>query len=47
MRLVKVCQTLKQVEEYQDHLYDEYSSVVLVSFPRFGEEGVYVWEVKP
>jgi hypothetical protein len=44
-RITKQCKTLKQAERHQNKLYEQYNSVVLVSFPRSIEEGEYVWEV--
>ena len=38
--------TLKQAEQYQDRLYDQYDNVLLVSWPRFCEAGTYAWRVK-
>lgn len=38
--------TLEQAEAYQNRLYSQYDHVRLVRFPRFGEAGQYVWEVK-
>lgn len=45
MRIVKTYKTLKQAERYQNRLYSKYSTVRLVAFPTFSEEGRYVWEV--
>jgi hypothetical protein len=44
-RITKTYKTLKQAERYQNRLYNKYNSVQLVSFPRFSEDGEYVWEV--
>jgi hypothetical protein len=44
-RIKKTYKTLKQAERYQNRLYNKYNSVQLVSFPRFSEDGEYVWEV--
>lgn len=44
-RITKKYKTLKQAESYQNRLYNRYNTVRLVSFPRFSEEGEYVWEV--
>lgn len=45
-RIDKYCDTLKQAEDFQDDLYDEYESVRLIGFPSFSESGLYVWTVK-
>jgi hypothetical protein len=45
-RIKKIYKTMKQAESYQNRLYNRYESVRLVSFPRFSEDGEYVWEVK-
>lgn len=44
--ITKTYKTLKQAESYQNRLYNKYNTVRLVSFPRFSEEGVYVWQVQ-
>jgi hypothetical protein len=44
-RIKKTYKTLAQAERYQNRLYGKYSSVQLVSFPRFSEDGQYIWEV--
>ena len=43
--ITKTYKTLKQAERYQNRLYNKYGTVRLVKWPRFTEEGVYVWEV--
>jgi hypothetical protein len=43
IRITKTYKTLKLAERYQNRLYNKYNSVQLVSFPRFSEEGQYVW----
>lgn len=44
--ITKTYKTLKAAERYQNILYNKYSHVHLVQFPRFEEAGEYVWEVK-
>jgi hypothetical protein len=43
--ITKSFKTMRQAEQYQGRLYDKYSGVKLVSFPRFDEAGQYVWQV--
>jgi hypothetical protein len=45
-RIRKYFKTLSQAESHQLRLYGKYDSVQLESFPRFTEEGVYVWSVR-
>lgn len=45
-KLSKECKTLKQAERYQNQLYTKYDYVKLIQWPRFGEKGNYIWEVK-
>lgn len=42
----KEFKTLAKVCAYQNRLYNKYESVQLVSFPRYAEQGTYVWEVR-
>ncbi len=44
--ITKLCRTLKQAEQYQNRLYNQYDSVQLVKFPRFTEAGLYEWHVR-
>ncbi len=39
MQIQKQCKTLKQAENYQNRLYNKYSSVQLVNMPLWVEEG--------
>lgn len=43
--ITKYFKTIKQAERYQNSLYGKLNYVVLVSFPLWGEEGQYTWEV--
>ena len=45
MTITKHFATLRAAERCQARLYAKYDRVRLVRSPRFGEEGVYVWEV--
>lgn len=42
----KYYKTMKQAEQYQNRLYNEYDHVRLIRFPMFTEHGTYIWEVK-
>lgn len=44
--ITKTFDTLTQAERFQNKLYDQHDHVRLVRSPRFGESGVYTWEVK-
>ncbi len=44
--ITKHFKTLKRAEAYQNRLYSKYDHVRLVRSPRFGEEGIYTWEVR-
>lgn len=44
-QLTKKCKTMKEAERYQNRLYKKYNLVQLVVFPRFSEEGDYIWVV--
>ena len=44
--ITKTFETLKQAERHQNSLYGKFNHVRLVRSPRFGESGVYAWEVK-
>lgn len=39
---VKRCKTLKEAENFQNSLYNEYDHVKLVGWPRFSENGLYI-----
>ena len=45
MLLVKEYTKLKQAENYQNKLYNKYHKVDLISFPKYTEQGLYIWEV--
>jgi hypothetical protein len=42
----KKFESIKKAESYQNRLYGKYNHVKLLTFPRFSESGIYVWEVK-
>lgn len=46
MIISKQFNELKQAEQYQNRLYNKYSYVSMVQFPRFTESGVYKWNVR-
>ena len=46
MKISRYCLSLKAAELYQNKLYKSYDSVKLISFPFFGDAGMYEWEVK-
>lgn len=43
--ITRYCTTIGDAETFQDWLYAKYSTVRLMSFPRFQESGHYTWEV--
>ena len=43
--IAKRFDTLRQAERFQNRLYGKYDRVTLVSSPRFGESGLYVWSI--
>jgi len=46
MRTIKkTFKTIKAAANYQGNLYNRYNRVMLISFPRFGESGVYIFQV--
>jgi hypothetical protein len=44
-RITKRFKTLRQAENYQNRLYNKYTSVKLIRSPLFEEEGDYIWQV--
>lgn len=45
-RITKIFLTSVMAEMFQSKLYDKYSHVRLIDWPRFTDGGRYVWEVK-
>ena len=45
-RIAREYKTMSQASAYQNRLYNKYDNVNLAVFPRWGENGVYVWEVE-
>lgn len=44
--IYKEYKRMKSAERYINRLYNEYDHVRLVDFPKIGEKGIYVFEVK-
>lgn len=44
--IYKEYKTMRGAERYLSRLYNEYDSVNLVDFPKYGESGIYVFKVK-
>jgi hypothetical protein len=44
--ITKHFDTLKKAEAHQNKLHEQYNHVRLIRSPRFGEAGIYAWEVK-
>lgn len=45
IQIERFFKTIKQAEKFQNRLYSKYPYVQLVSFPRFSEEGQYIWDI--
>lgn len=40
----KEFKTLKQAENFMNRLYSKYNSVELIQFPKFSENGIYIFK---